>query len=104
MNPDGTDQDFLYGFLDGIADLAWSPDGKTFAFSGGQVFQSIYFIPYTSEGYSGTISGDDVDCASPSWSPDGSQVAFTKGGEIYIWDFSGEQVYLTDGYDPSWKP
>jgi|WetSurMetagenome_2_1015567.scaffolds.fasta_scaffold58802_2 TolB protein len=106
MNPDGSDQEFVHGLLDGIEDLTWSSDGRTFAFSGDQIGQSIYFVAYSTGGYSGSLSDDDptIDFASPSWSPDGSQITFTKEEGIYIWDFTGTQTYLTDGSDPCWKP
>jgi Tol biopolymer transport system component len=106
MNPDGTGKVFIYPFLDGIEDLTWSPDGRTFAFSGGQIGQSIYFVNYTTGGYTGSLpdGNETVDYTSPSWSPDGFQIVFTKGDGIYTWDFTGTQIYITDGSDPCWKP
>ena len=89
---------------------AWSPDGKTIAFSsdgyGGEGFEICVMASDGSNVQRITTSaGDDT---GPAWSPDGRQIAFRsdrEGGGIFVMRANGSAVEMlvAGGTQPSWR-
>jgi Tol biopolymer transport system component len=80
----------------GIGDLAWSPQGRQLAFTGGGELQVLDL----EEGGEPTAlarlgESDEVDF---HWSPDGRRIAFIKEGQIYVVgiDGSGEKQLTSE--------
>ena len=100
-------------------DLAWSPDGKKFAFAsndgvdlraGGNL--NIHLMNINASGSIGLTDHPKYN-STPAWSPDGKKIAFVSDRdsnmEIYIMNADGsEQVNLTNNPRPdlsiSWSP
>jgi Tol biopolymer transport system component len=85
---------------------AWSPDGKTIAFTSlisGQ--EGIYVVDTLGGTPKQILQGEGVGV---TWSPDGKWLAFGKAGSIYKMKPNGDSVTkLTDPVNairPSWSP
>ena len=79
MNPDGTDRTRDLVMEGGMASsLAWSPDGKRFAFSG---FWEGVFSAVIAERSSGRLRQVEPNSEDPVWSTDGSRLAYLIGHE-----------------------
>jgi Tol biopolymer transport system component len=116
MAGDGSDLVGIETGLPALADPAWSPDGSTIVFSGGEKPNSepsdLYLVD--SEGHVTRLtSNPNIQDWDPSWSPDGSTIAFTRVVEghqgIFALDLaSGGLTQLPfDAYqasDPAWSP
>ena len=84
---------------------AWSPDGKTIAFSSmvsGQ--EGIYVTDTLGTNVRQILKGDGVGV---NWSPDGKWIAFAKAGSIFRMSPNGDSLkQLTDAVGairPSWS-
>ena len=66
---------------------AFSPDGKTIAFSSTKSGKKSIWIKQTNSGDAIQITKDDFENKYPVWSPDGDEIAFisTRDGEHGIW-------------------
>jgi Tol biopolymer transport system component len=100
-SPDNTITD---SYLHGRA--AWSPDGKTIAFSSlvsGQ--EGIYVVDTLGGTPKQILKGEGVGV---TWSPDGNWLAFGKAGSIFKMRPNGDSLkQLTDPVNairPSWSP
>jgi dipeptidyl aminopeptidase/acylaminoacyl peptidase len=99
---------------------AWSPDGRSIAYKGGQAADSTLglWIIDVESGASRLVSepiGPSEEITGASWAPDGNSIAFyvgpASGGAFDVHaaaaDGSGEEPITTDGpdeYFPSWAP
>ncbi len=79
-----------------VSDPQLSPDGKTIAFTIGDVNKEanrtvthIYTIP-TTGGEPKQITKGNSSCSSPRWSPDGKKIAYTTGKQIWVMDGDGD--------------
>lgn len=98
-----------------LGDPQLSPDGKTIAFTIGDVNKEanravthIYLISIDG-GEPKQITSGDKSCSSPRWSPDGKKIAFTTGGQIWVMDSDGsdrKQItkISTGAGGPVWSP
>lgn len=98
-----------------VGDPQLSPDGKTIAFTIGDVNKEanrivthIYLISIDG-GDPKQITNGNSSCSSPRWSPDGKKIAFTTGGQIWVMDANGsdrKQItkISTGAGGPVWSP
>jgi TolB protein len=92
---------------------AWSPDGKTIAFTTTRdANQEIYLCDADGGNMRRITSHPGID-SHPTWSPDGKQIAFTSSRfgnmEICVMNADGSEIRrLTDhpamDYQPKWSP
>src|SRR6266550_3967447 len=78
-----------------VADPRVSPDGKSVAFTigdvnldGNRVVNQIYAIAIAGGEIKQLTSGDK-SASSPRWSPDGKKIAFVTGSQIWTMDHEG---------------
>jgi dipeptidyl aminopeptidase/acylaminoacyl peptidase len=71
---DGILRDLSLGGLE-PADLAWSPSGRSIAFS---AREDIYVVPVSGGAPTPLVQREGLD-VQPRWSPDGSRIAFASG-------------------------
>lgn len=98
-----------------VGDPQISPDGKTVAFTIGDVNVSanrtitqIYIIS-VSGGTAKQVTSGDRSNSSPRWSPDGKRLAFTTGGQIWTMNADGRDrkqvtTISTGAGNPVWSP
>lgn len=98
-----------------VGDPQVSPDGKTVAFTIGDVnveanrtVTHIYTIP-TAGGTAKQITSGDRSNSSPRWSPYGKRLAFTTGGQIWTMNADGSDrkqvsTISTGAGNPVWSP
>lgn len=98
-----------------VGDPQLSPDGKTVAFTIGDVDKAanktlthIYTVSIDGTNLKQITKGDKSN-SSPRWSPDGKKLAFTTGGQIWTMDPDGddkEQItkISTGAGNPVWSP
>src|SRR5262245_45703639 len=98
-----------------VGDPQLSPDGKTVAFTVGNVDKAanrtlthIYTVNIDGTGMKQITNGDKSN-SSPRWSPDGKRLAFTTGGQIWTMEPDGDdrkQVtrISTGAANPVWSP
>ena len=91
----------------GASDSAWSPDGRTIAFTNrGRI--SVVGI----DGTNLHRVAEDLECANPAWSPDGSSLAFSCLGDrlLVVAPLAGGSPRVVDAAStgfltsPSWSP
>jgi hypothetical protein len=113
-NADGSNDHSLEpaGSLDAMP--AWSPDGKTIAFSSRRTGDwEVYTIP-AAGGAVKRLTKRDTEDRGPAWSPDGTHIAFIsdRSGQRDIWVMTStgsDAANLTDSSDaddvnPAWSP
>jgi TolB protein len=92
---------------------AWSPDGRSLAYTSYRQGQPDVFVASIFEGRSTNLTNGRGQNFAPAWSPDGKRVAYSsnRGGNMDIWvanaDGSGARR-LTDSAAletaPTWSP
>ncbi len=98
-----------------VGDPQLSPDGKTIAFTIGDVDKAANRTLtqiYTMSADGGNlkqITKDTKSSSSPRWSPDGKEIAFTTGGQVWIMDADGDDKkqitkISTGAGNPVWSP
>ena len=92
---------------------AWSPDGRSLAYTSYRQGSPAIFVARIFEGRSDNITKGDGQAFAPSFSPDGKQIAYAsnKTGNMEIWvanaDGSGaRRITSNPGIDtaPAWSP
>jgi dipeptidyl aminopeptidase/acylaminoacyl peptidase len=98
-----------------VADPQLSPDGKTIAFTigdvnfdGNRAVNQIY-VASIAGGEIKQLTSGDKSASAPRWSPDGKKIAYVTGGQIWRMDRDGddkEQVtkISTGAGGPVWSP
>ena len=98
-----------------VADPRVSPDGKSVAFTigdvnfdGNRVVNQIYVVSLAGGSPKQLTSGDKSSSA-PRWSPDGKKIAYTTGSQVWVMDSDGDndkQVtrISTGAAGPVWSP
>ena len=98
-----------------VADPQVSPDGKTVAFTigdvnfdGNRVVNQIYVVSIAG-GEPKQLTSGDKSSSSPRWSPDGKKIAYLTGSQVWVMDHDGDnkkQVtsISTGAGGPVWSP
>jgi dipeptidyl aminopeptidase/acylaminoacyl peptidase len=98
-----------------VGDPQISPDGRTVAFTVGdvekaanRVLTQIYTVSIDGTNLKQITKGDKSN-SSPRWSPDGKKIAFTTGGQIWTMDADGDDkkqiTKISSGAgNPVWSP
>ncbi len=98
-----------------VGDPQLSPDGKTVAFTIGDVDKAanktltqIYTVSIDGSNLRQITKGEKSS-SSPRWSPDGKKLAFTTGGQIWTMDADGDDKkqitkISTGAGNPVWSP
>ena len=99
-----------------VGDPQLSPDGRTVAFTIGDVnketnrtLTQIYSVSIDGSNLRQLTRDEKASSSSPRWSPDGKRIAFTTGGQIWVMDTDGgdkKQVtkISTGAGNPVWSP
>jgi TolB protein len=119
LNGDGSGLTPIETVPGGDFDPAWSPDGRSIAFTSlrtGQMEIFIVNLDDPSNPVQITQGSLSIDSRQPAWSPDGSQIAYAVervGGVYQIWlmnaDGTGQMQIVRSGvaftdYLPTWSP
>lgn len=98
-----------------VADPRVAPDGKSVAFTigdvnfdGNRVVNQIYVVSLAG-GEPKQLTSGDKSSSSPRWSPDGKKLAYVTGSQVWVMDHDGddkEQVtkISTGAGGPVWSP
>src|SRR5215213_929728 len=98
-----------------VGDPQLSPDGRTVAFTIGDVdkpanrtLTQIYTVQIDGSNLKQVTKGDKSN-SSPRWSPDGKKLAYTSGGQIWTMDPDGDDkkqiTHISSGAgSPVWSP
>jgi len=105
VRPDGTDAHQLTDVEGGAAAAAWSPDGRSIAYSSDREGQSDIYAAAANGSSEVRLTDDLAADWAPSWSRDGRHVLFTsdRTGDNDIWRVGTDATGLTrltaDGSD-----
>jgi Tol biopolymer transport system component len=69
---------YKVGDIGAITHLAWSPDGKSLAFSGLKGGQSDLYVMDLATKQIAQLTNDQYSDVQPTWSPDGKMIAFSS--------------------------
>jgi TolB protein len=92
---------------------AWSPDGRSLAYTSYRQGSPAIFVARIFEGRSDNITKGDGQAFAPSFSPDGKQIAYAsnKTGNMEIWVANADgtnahRITSSPGIDtaPAWSP
>ncbi|MET0448214.1 MAG: NB-ARC domain-containing protein [Aeromicrobium sp.] len=84
-----------------VHDLAWSPDGRRVASTGGDGVLRIWSVDDASEPR--TVAGPDGWIRSVAWSPDGRRLAYGDGeGAVWLTDPDGHDAPVELGRHGTW--
>jgi Tol biopolymer transport system component len=88
---------------------AWSPDGKTIAFTSDATGNGDIWLQAAGEFNPTRLTFDDARDSQPNWSPDGRTIVFRserQGGGIYIVPVGGGAPWklASFGFHPRWSP
>src|SRR5687767_7570177 len=98
-----------------VADPRVSPDGKSVAFTigdvnfdGNRAVNQIYVVALAGGEIKQLTSGDKSS-SSPRWSPDGKKIAYVTGSQIWVMDHHGDDkkqvtTISTGAGGPVWSP
>ncbi|MDQ2920361.1 MAG: S9 family peptidase [Acidobacteriota bacterium] len=98
-----------------VADPQVSPDGKSVAFTigdvnfdGNRAVNQIYVVSIAGGELKQLTSGDKSS-SSPRWSPDGKKIAYVTGSQIWVMDDDGDDkkqvtTISTGAGGPVWSP
>jgi dipeptidyl aminopeptidase/acylaminoacyl peptidase len=98
-----------------VADPQVSPDGKTVAFTigdvnfdGNRVVNQIYVVSIAG-GEPKQLTSGDRSSSSPRWSPDGKKMAYLTGSQVWVMDHDGDDkkqvtTISTGAGGPVWSP
>ena len=109
INPDGSDLRPLTESGDSAGEdcPAWSPDGKSIAFS---VYKRIAVTDASGKEID-LLTDASIEAHDPCWSPDGKDIAFyvqdrkLESSQIYVMRADGSDVkQLTEGAGYNWSP
>lgn len=98
-----------------VADPQVSPDGKTVAFTigdvnfdGNRVLNQIYVVSIAG-GEPKQLTSGERSASSPRWSPDGKKIAYLTGSQVWVMDHDGDDkkqvtTISTGAGGPVWSP
>jgi WD40 repeat protein len=99
----GTDKLIVFG--EGIAGVAWSPDGRRIAYWTYRATSHIIVVNADGSDRIQLSATLDSPQGRLSWAPDGSQLAYSSGGSVYVIGLDGSgPTAIASGSYPAWSP
>jgi TolB protein len=90
-------------------DPAWSPDGRTIAFSSRRSGSNNLYLMNADGSGTRPLTSTNADDLHPTWSPDGTRVAFARDGDIFVVNVDGSSARSVvstrdEELQPAWSP